>query len=420
MRSKDVTQKQDTDLRTYKQLFKALSTALYHDEDRKRYHGFTTALVGKNIAKKTGLAQPARIFYTGLIHDLGGLGLPHHVVHYELADRNVSKNYPPKELRQVVHHGPIGADMLSEHEGFGWASNTIRNHHERYDGTGFPAGKSGDELSIEVDILGAADMLDMYLCSLEAEDEPCSEEERVKGFEEFLEVHGGFREVIKEEVVELNRREEFIRSLLSIQSLEELVDEAIATLTPPGGINLTSIVELLGAVIDVKSNYTEDHSSRVATLGEKLGKQLGMSEKELRDYRYAAYLHDLGKVGIDRSILDKPSSLTDEEYNKIKKHPRYSEETLSEIEELEEVAKITGQHHERFDGTGYPNGLEGEDIELSARIISLVDAWDAMTSDRPYQKAMDKEEAVKELLENAGTQFDPPVVEEFLELVQEG
>jgi len=412
------SKKQDFDLRTYKQLFKALSTALYHDQDRKRYHGFTAALVARKVAENTGLVSAANIFYTGLIHDLGGIGLPHHVVHYELADRDQIKHYPPSELRQVVHHGPVGADMLAKYGVFDWATDIIRDHHERHDGTGFPEGKSGKEITSEVDILGAADMLDMYLCSIEGE-HTCNKEKRVRGFKDFLTSHGGFSPVVRDEILTIASREEFIGSLLSVQTLEKMIKRSFQQLTPPGDINVDSIVKLLGAVIDVKSNYTEDHSKRVAQMGDELGRKLGMDEDELQEYKYGAYLHDLGKVGVDRQIIDKPAELTDKEYEKIKKHPLYSKEILSEIDKLDEVAKITGHHHEWYDGNGYPRGLNGEDIHLGARIIAVTDAWDAMTSDRPYRKALSKEKAVDELRDQAGSQFDPKVVDAFLEMLEE-
>ena len=143
-----------------------------------------------------------------------------------------------------------------------------------------------------------------------------------------------------------------------------------------------------------------------------------MSNQELTDILYAAYLHDIGKVGINRSIITKAGNLTEKEYERIKRHPTFSEEILSQIDRLDNVAKIAGQHHERYDGSGYPRGLEGEQIKLSARIIAVVDAWDAMTTDRPYQRALSKEDAIKELKKSRGSQFDPQVVEEFLPVIK--
>lgn len=404
-------------LKTYKQMFEAFSTTLYYDEDRKRYHGVNTALIAKILAEETGLADPSRLFYTGLIHDLGGLGLDHHIVHLNMENHLLWDSFSPAVVKQVRKHGPRGAKRLKEYEGFDWTVPLVKDHHERYDGSGYPEGKEGRSVSEPVELLGVADTLDVYLFSMNqsaVEDDT----KRVEEYKRFLETHGGFRKKIRDKALELANRRELVQSLRSISTREKMVESGIEELTPPGGIHLEGIVELLGSVVDIKSNYTEDHSDRVAKLGEELGKRLDMSEKELSDYHYAAYLHDLGKVRIDRSILTKPRGLTDQEYEKIKRHPVYSREILSEIKELEEVAKITGQHHERYDGTGYPEGLEGEEIKLGARALSVVDAWDAMTTDRPYQEALDKDEAIMELKENAGSQFDPRVVDEFLQLIE--
>lgn len=415
-----LTKKPNVDLKTYKQLFEALSVALYFDEDRKRYHGISTALLGEKLAKLSGLVAPERIFYGGLIHDLGGIGLNHHIIHYALGGHYQKDDPSSSDIFQAKYHGHIGAGEIGEYEGFNWATEIIRDHHERYDGTGLPEGKSGKEVPIGAEVLGAADILDIFLYSLEIKNHLEPKETRVDSFRKFLGTHGGFRDRIREWILAIASQEQYIDSLLSIQALESKIVDKMAKLSPPGDVRLDDIIRLLGSVIDIKSNYTEDHSARVARLGEKVGKRLGMTDKELQDYRYGAYLHDLGKVGIDRTIINKPDSLTEQEYEKVKKHPKYSEETLEEIEELGEVAKIAGHHQEYYDGSGYPRGLEGEQIKLGARIIAVVDAWDAMTSDRPYRDALSEEEAIKELKVNSGSQFDPQVVKEFLKLHKEG
>ena len=131
--------------------------------------------------------------------------------------------------------------------------------------------------------------------------------------------------------------------------------------------------------------------------------------------RLAGLLHDLGKAGISRRILNKPGKLTEEEFAEIKEHPPLgSMMIISEIEALQQVVPIVRHHHERFDGKGYPDGLAGQDIPLEARILAVVDAFDAMTHERSYRKAMSREEALAELERGAGTQFDPAVVEAFL------
>ena len=179
------------------------------------------------------------------------------------------------------------------------------------------------------------------------------------------------------------------------------------------------LVETLAKIIDAKDSYTADHATRARMRAVKLARKLNVSEKLLKNIEYAALLHDMGKIGIDERIITKPGKLTDEEYKEMKKHPQIGYHILSPIEFLRPVAEIILYHHEWYNGSGYPDGLKGEEIPLGSRIVSVIDAWDAMTSDRPYRKALSKDEAIKELKKSAGIQFDPKVVDAFLELLEE-
>ncbi len=170
----------------------------------------------------------------------------------------------------------------------------------------------------------------------------------------------------------------------------------------------------LARSVEEKDEATQGHCSRIERLALHTGERLGLTGDQLITLSYAAYLHDVGKVKVPDDILNKPDSLTDEEWKEMRKHPDYGAEMLKEKEFLREAAEVVRAHHERYDGTGYPRGLQGEEIPIEARIIAVVDAYDAMTSDRPYRPAMSKEEALEELKKNAGTQFDPRVVNAFL------
>jgi HD-GYP domain-containing protein (c-di-GMP phosphodiesterase class II) len=147
--------------------------------------------------------------------------------------------------------------------------------------------------------------------------------------------------------------------------------------------------------------------------------KLGLKPKEIEIIRDACKLHDIGKIGIKDSILLKPGKLTEEEWVEIKKHPILGAEIIKPLTFLSDVAVLIEQDHERWDGKGYPSGLKGEDIAVGARIIAIADAYDAMISGRPYQKAMTKEEAMAEIQKNAGTQFDPQAVEVFLKVIKD-
>ncbi len=170
-------------------------------------------------------------------------------------------------------------------------------------------------------------------------------------------------------------------------------------------------------IIDAKSPWTRGHSERVTKYAILIGRELGLSRDQLRRLEVAALLHDIGKIGIPESILDKPGKLTKEEYEIVKRHPEIGAEILSSIRQFEEVVPAIRHHHERYDGRGYPDGLKGEEIPVMARIIAVADAFDAMLSKRPYRDALSLNSAVKELQRNKGSQFDPQIVDILLNII---
>lgn len=177
-------------------------------------------------------------------------------------------------------------------------------------------------------------------------------------------------------------------------------------------------IKALAQAIDARDHYTHSHSENVARYAVTLSEELGLSAKEIEMIREACELHDLGKIGIEDSILSKPSSLTPEEWEQVKRHPITGAHILEPLTFLNDVVDLVRQHHEHFDGTGYPEGRKGEDILLGARIIHIADAYESMRSARSYRKIpLTKEEAVMEIKNNAGTQFDPALAEAFLKIV---
>ncbi len=171
----------------------------------------------------------------------------------------------------------------------------------------------------------------------------------------------------------------------------------------------------LAKTIDARDPYTRQHSASVARLASKTAASMGLSEKEIEAADIAGNLHDIGKLAIPEKILLKPGSLTSEEFAAIKNHPVKSREILADLPNLGPVIDAVYTHHERYDGKGYPRGLSGSEIPVLGRIIAVCDTWNAMTTDRPYRKAMNREKAMTVLYEERGRQLDPQVVELFLE-----
>jgi putative nucleotidyltransferase with HDIG domain len=168
--------------------------------------------------------------------------------------------------------------------------------------------------------------------------------------------------------------------------------------------------------LDLRDKETEGHTQRVTTLTQELARKMGIEEKEMVHIKRGALLHDIGKMGIPDGILLKPGRLTQKERELMMQHPQLAYEMLSPIEFLKQATAIPYCHHEKWDGSGYPRNLRGEEIPFAARIFSVVDVWDALTSERPYRKPMDTAEVRQHIREGAGSHFDPQVVEAFLEM----
>ncbi len=172
-------------------------------------------------------------------------------------------------------------------------------------------------------------------------------------------------------------------------------------------------IELLSDTIDERDKYTASHSKRVAEYARMIAEEMSLKAREIEEIYMAGRVHDLGKISIPDSILLKSGRLTDEESAVVKAHPKTSFFLLSRIKMYEQAARLALHHHERLDGNGYPTGLKGESIPLGSRILAVADSYDAMTTDRPYRRALSQETAIAELERHKGTQFDPNVVDAF-------
>ncbi|ADG81396.1 HD domain-containing phosphohydrolase [Thermincola potens] len=180
---------------------------------------------------------------------------------------------------------------------------------------------------------------------------------------------------------------------------------------------ITTIRSLVSA-LEARDAYTKGHSEQVAFYAAKIANEMGLPETEIKNIRFAALLHDIGKIGISEHVLNKPGRLTEEEYNHIKTHPFIGFRILKHMQIFAPLVPYIYHHHERWDGTGYPDGLKGEDIPLGARIIAVADTFDALTSDRVYRKRQDQARAVNEIIRCSGTQFDPAVVTAFINVLE--
>ena len=178
-----------------------------------------------------------------------------------------------------------------------------------------------------------------------------------------------------------------------------------------------STIQALNKSLEAKDPYTSGHSARVEKFAVELAEEYNLPYESIENIRTAAVLHDIGKIGINDSILNKATELTQEEFHQIMMHPSIGADIISKVDFLKDVTGIIKHHHERYDGSGYPDGLSGEDIPIEACVLTIADSYDAMTTDRPYRAALTKEEALEEIRKNAGTQFHPSLAREFIAMM---
>jgi putative two-component system response regulator len=221
-----------------------------------------------------------------------------------------------------------------------------------------------------------------------------------------------------EVLIELNRALERRQLRKEVQAYQTNLEQMVAQRTAQHQQLFVSIMQSLIFALEAKDPYTDGHSRRVAWLAGQLGARVGLRDHDLETIEMAAVFHDLGKIGISESILIKPKPLTSEEYLKVQTHPEIGARILQPMQEFHEILPIVRYHHEKFDGSGYPLGLKGDEIPLGSRIIAIIDAYDALTTVRPYSQPIASEKAVERLVSEAGTKYDPVLIDLFVDLLR--
>ncbi len=210
-----------------------------------------------------------------------------------------------------------------------------------------------------------------------------------------------------------------VRHMIDLDHLQRNLIQEVDRKTKENEKMFLHIVSSLAAAIDAKDSYTNGHSGRVAEYAKEIAKRSGYQEKQQEDIYMMGLLHDVGKIGIPDAVINKPARLTDEEYDIIKNHPAMGARILGSIREKRHLADGARWHHERYDGSGYPDGLKGEDIPEVARIIAVADAYDAMTSHRSYRRPLSQAVVKEELEKGMGTQFDPRFAKIMIGMIEE-
>lgn len=211
-----------------------------------------------------------------------------------------------------------------------------------------------------------------------------------------------------------------VERILELSELKNDLEERLEEKTIELELVTLNAIKAIANAIEAKDAYTRGHSNRVARCSVAIASRLGVSAEELKNIKHMALLHDIGKIGVPDELLNKPMPLEDEEFAVIKKHPVIGYEILKNFNTIPNMSYGALYHHERYDGNGYPIGLEGDEIPFPARIIAIADAYDAMSSDRAYRKALPGDVVIEEIIKGRGAQFDPKVVDVFVEMLKEG
>jgi len=364
------------------------------------------------IGEKVGLPPEAlqRMYYAGLLHDIGKTSIDPNL----LAKKG---GLTDEEYATVKMHTVHGSRIVATLPGLSQLALMVRWHHEWWDGSGYPDGLERDEIPLEVRILGTIDCFDS-LQTPRIDREVFTPQRAFEIVEEQRGTH--FEPEILDLVLEMVNEKTLVPGSSSAAFLDlkkKYIDKPIASYEHEGGstmVSLYPILRLFARVIDAKHRYTRGHSTRVSILSKYLAERMGLSAEEIVKAEVAGLLHDAGKVSVPLEILDKPGRPDEREWQIIQGHPGHSFEILSSISCLRDIASISASHHERFDGSGYPDHLAKDKIGYLAQIVAISDTYDAITSARAYKEKQPAEVAYKIIEKNAGTQFDPDVARALL------
>jgi HD-GYP domain-containing protein (c-di-GMP phosphodiesterase class II) len=372
------------------------------EEEKKIYHSWRVAVLSAKIADdKDNLKKLRDIFYAGTLHDIGGVGFPYHIIHYLQRNDKTSRSI-------LLSHPIIGAQLVSGMPQMADAAKLILDHHEWINGQGYPRAKSGNSIPLGSQLIRIADAIDILLQG--------GKRYTLKSLRDRMLPNVGkeYAKPLFESSFELLGENRFFCNVCRRSNVPEIfkdMQDEIGPIHVPQEIDaIGTTLEVISQIIDMKHPYSSGHSLRVSRYAIAIALALNLSHDEITRIKWAGLIHDIGKLNVSRRILSKRSILTSGEYKKVKEHAHFTGEITSMIPSLIEIVPIASSHHEHFDGSGYPLGLKNGQIPLGARILGICDAFDAMTSNRPYRNPLTPDDACREIIRFSGKQFDPDIV----------
>jgi len=374
-------------------------------------HSKRVAYICLKLAEKFNMSakQIYDIVSLGILHDNGASDQE---IHDRLNDRSIENSL---YLETVKEHCIIGEKNIENYPFFTDVKGAVRYHHERYDGTGF-FNLKGEEIPLMAQIIELADSIDsgFALTKINYETE--------KKVREYIKKEEGktYDPRLVEAFLSVSKNKHFWMDL-SDTFINTVLKSSIPAFTVEVSyVEIRKITKILSNIIDSKSPYTLEHSNGVADKAAVMAEFYGKSYEEKMKLMIAGDLHDIGKLAVSNSILESSSKLTEEEFEIIKEHAYYTRLTLENIKGFEDITEWASNHHERLDGSGYPYGKKGHNLDFNSRLIACLDIYQALTEDRPYRKSLNHQEAMKILrgMSNAGF-IDGIIVEDINKVFKE-
>src|SRR5688572_8306183 len=396
----------------YAGLLEALTSVMGSAKGYLRDHGPMVAMLSSQLGRELGLskAQCSELFFAAILSDMGMVGLA------EDAWENPSPELTPDVRERVERHPQRSEERVRGVPHLQDLAPLLRHHHEWWDGSGYPDGLAGQEIPLGARILRLADTVAAL-----SEERPHRGALGREAVSEVIQTGLGreFAPDVGDCYLALHRSGAIPR--FDKQSYRHTVLRAAESLLPEevSPLSTSQLLTIIANLIDAKDPYTAGHSRRVAVLAVAVAEQLDLDAHTRAALWAGGYLHDLGKLAVPLRVLAKSGRLTEEEFQFIRAHPTDGAEILEGIPTLQHLTTGVRYHHEKWNGSGYPEGLSGDRIPLVAQIMAVCDAYDAMTSTRAYRDSRDAEYARGEVAKEAGSQFGPLAAEAFLKVPEQ-
>gem|GEM_PF-543485 len=378
------------------------------------YHSWRVALVAEHLASIIAPEDAADTFYAGLLMDVGTVGATKHITQYPSLQKQLDDPL-------IKTHPRRGAALLDWLPGLSVSAKLVRSHHEWWDGRGYPDAKVGLEIPQGSQILRIVD-------TVEVAGGFTSSANLVECLKLLVKFTGhAWSKDMWVGLLQSIQDAEFYKKIMDTTGLQGLVSDRLAKHKLPDELNndegIERVLHVFAALVDAKDPSTSGHSLRTARLARELARHMKLSEADVRTAYHAGLVHDCGRLGVPTLILKRSGRLNEEEMNLVRKHAQMTTRVLSCIPsspDMVTLGEIAGHDHERYDGAGYPDRMSGENIHIISRILSVADAFDAMTAATSYKHLLSPRFAVIRLQQAAGSQFDPKVVDAMTSAVESG